>query len=46
MNDLANTKDGFWIVRKSLSEILAQKNILDFPDTDGTRLSCDKFFDD
>jgi hypothetical protein len=31
---------------KSLSDILAQKGILDFPDTDGTRLACDKFFDD
>ena len=44
--DLVNTPDGFWAVGKSLAEILAQKNILDFPDADGTRLACDKFFDD
>jgi hypothetical protein len=44
--DLANTQDGFWMVRKSLSEILAQKGIIDFPDENGTRLACDKFYDD
>lgn len=46
MNDIVHTQDGFWMVCKSLSEILAQKSIFDFPDTDGTRLSCDKFYDD
>lgn len=45
-NDLINTQDGFWIVCKSLSEILAQKGILDFPNSDGKRLACDRFFDD
>jgi hypothetical protein len=44
--DIVNTQDGFWMVCKSLSEILAQKGILDFPDANGTRLACDKFFDD
>ena len=44
--DIARTQDGFWMVCKPLSEILAQKGILDFPNTDGTRLACDKFFDD
>ena len=46
MTDLVNTQDGFWMVCKSLSEILAQKGILDFPDASGTRFACDKFFDD
>lgn len=46
MADLFHTKDGFWMVDKSISEILAQKGILDVPDADGTRLACDKFFDD
>ena len=45
-DDLVCTQDGFWLVCKSMSEILAQKGILDFPNTDGTRFSCDKFFDD
>jgi hypothetical protein len=44
MTDLLNTQDGFWMVYKSLSEILAEKDILDFPDSDGERLACDKFF--
>ena len=44
--DFVHTEDGFWMVCKSLSEILAQKGILDFPSTDGTRLACDKFYDD
>jgi hypothetical protein len=46
MTDIVSTQDGFWMVCKSLSEILAQKDILDFPDKDGSRLSCDKFYDD
>ena len=44
--DVANTKDGFWMLCKSLSDILAKKGIRDFPYADGTRLPCDKFFDD
>lgn len=46
ITDLVHTQDGFWMVCKSLSDILAQKGILDFPDANGTRLACDKFFDD
>ena len=44
--DLAHTQDGFWMVFKPLSGILATKGILDFPDANGIRLACDKFFDD
>ena len=46
MTDFVNTQDGFWMTCKSLSEILAKKGILDFPGANGTRLACDKFFDD
>lgn len=46
IKDLAHTQDGFWMACRSLSEILAQKGILDFPDADGTRLACDRFYDD
>ena len=44
--EIVHTQDGFWMVGKSLSEILARKNVLDFPNADGVRLACDKFFDD
>ena len=44
--ELVCTQDGFWAVCKSLAEILACKEIFDLPDADGTRLACDKFFDD
>lgn len=44
--DLANTQDGFWMVCRSLSDILAQRGILDFPDGNGARLACDRFYDD
>jgi hypothetical protein len=44
--DLANTLDGFWMIRRSLAEILASKGIMDFPDANGARLACDKFYDD
>jgi hypothetical protein len=46
MTDLVHTNDGFWLVCRSLSDILVQKGIADFPDADGTRLDCDKFYDD
>ena len=44
--DLVSTRDGFWTVSKSLCEILAKKDVLDFPSGEGARLSCDQFFDD
>lgn len=46
MADLRHTQDGFWVVCRSLSEILAQKGILDLLRDDGERLACDRFFDD
>ena len=45
-SDILKTDDGFFLVYRSLSDILAQKEILDFPDSEGERLTCDSFFDD
>ena len=44
--DVVNTWDGFYLVYKSLSDMLAQKSILDFLDSEGRRLACSNFFDD
>ena len=45
-SDILKTQDGFCFVYKSLSEILAEKDMLDFPDSKGERLLCSKFYDD
>ena len=45
-SDVLHTQDGFCFVYKSLSDILAEKQIFDVPGADGGRLLCDKFFDD
>ena len=45
-SDLVSTQDGFWMLHKPLSQLLAQKDILDFPDSAGERLLCSCFFDD
>lgn len=45
-SDILKTDDGFFMVYKSVSSILAEKSILDFPSADKERLACDKFFDD
>ena len=45
-NDIKKTTDGFWMIKKSMSNILAEKNIVDFPDSEGEILSCSRFFDD
>ena len=44
--DILKTADGFWLIYKSLSNILSENNILDFPDSDGKRLPCSRFYDD
>lgn len=46
MSDISSTQDGFCMVNKSLSDILAQRGILDFPGKNGARYDCDKFYDD
>lgn len=45
-SDIIRTKDGFFLVNKSISNILAEKDILNFPDSSGQILPCDLFFDD
>lgn len=45
-SDMISTEDGFFFVNKSLSDILAEKNIFDFPDSSGQILPCNRFFDD
>ena len=43
---IVSTEDGFFLVDKSLSDILAEKAIFDFPNSTGQLLPCDRFFDD
>ena len=45
-NHIVNTQDGFFLAYKSLSDMLAQKDILNFLDSEGRSLACDSFFDD
>lgn len=45
-SDIIHTSDGFFVVYKSLSNILLGKEIVDFPGSSGERLECSKFFDD
>ena len=42
--DILKTPDGFWLIYKSLSDVLAENNIFDFPNSDGERLLCSKFY--
>lgn len=44
--DIKKTQDGFWIGYRSIADILARKEIFDFPDPDGIRLLSSNFFDD
>lgn len=44
--DLRQTRDGFFLVYKSLADLLAEREIFDFPDSEGTVLPCSSFFDD
>ena len=45
-SDIISAEDGFFFVNKSLSELLAEKDIFDFPDSSGQILPCNRFFDD
>lgn len=45
-SEILNTKDGFWMIHKSLSDILKEKAIYDFLDSANERLLCKYFFDD
>lgn len=44
--DIAKTSDGFFVVNKSIANILSTKDVFDFPDSEGGRLECSKFYDD
>lgn len=44
--DTLATGDGFFVINRSVSDILARRDILDFPDANGAPLACDRFFDD
>ena len=46
LSEILNTTDGFWMIHKSLSDILKEKNIYDFLDSANERLLCKCFFDD
>ena len=43
---ILKTTDGFVLADRSLAEILAQKGVRDFLDSQGERLACNSFFDD
>ena len=45
-SDVLETRDGFYFIYKSLADILSNKGIVDFLDSAGERLACDRFFDD
>ena len=45
-SDVMKTPDGFWLIYKSLSDILSEKGVVEFPDSEGRQLKCSKFFDD
>ena len=45
-SDILKTPDGFRLIYKSLSDILSENNIFDFPNSDGKLLLCRKFYDD
>ena len=44
--DILKTEDGFVLIYKSLSQILAEKDIVEFPNAEGQWRRCDRFFDD
>lgn len=45
-SEIMKTQDGFWLIYKSIANILEKKGILDFPTDDGARLLCNNFYDD
>ena len=45
-SDILKTSDGFWLIYKSLSDILSEKGIVEFLDSEGRLLKCSKFYDD
>lgn len=45
-HDIVKSSDGFFVIDKSIADILASKGIFDFPDSNGETLACNRFFDD
>lgn len=45
-SDIISTSDGFFMLRKSIADILSSEGIFDVPGSGGERLACSKFFDD
>jgi len=45
-SDLLSTKDGFYMIYKSIAAILSLKGIDTFPDREDEILKCENFFDD
>ena len=45
-NNIEKTDDGFFCLNKSISDILAQKDVHTFPTDDGGELKCENYYDD
>lgn len=45
-SDVLKTTDNFWMVYKSLSDILSKEGIVEFSDSEGERFKCSSFYDD
>ena len=45
-SNVLKTSDDFWLIHKSLADILAERGIFDFLNPDGDRRLCSKFYDD
>ena len=45
-SDLVQTGDGFFLLKRSVADLLAVKDVFDFPDSTGKRVACSSFFDD
>lgn len=45
-SQILKTRDGFYMVYKSLSDMLEDKGIYEVPDSEGIRIACRNFFDD
>ncbi len=45
-SNIEKTDDGFFCLNKSISVLLAEKNIYTFPTGDGDELRCENYFDD
>lgn len=45
-SDLVQTGDGFFMLKRSVADLLAVKDVFDFPDSTGKRVACSSFFDD